>query len=125
MTKPEKSSQEEKKTDENEPSQDLKKSTLTDYLPNIWGRKKQENEQDQNGSVNTEESKVQKGDQAAQQAMKEAEEQNNLRKKKHEMMKSFGMDHFRPEGQRPTIDEHGNLPAVFLEEVPTTLRSHP
>ena len=32
---------------------------------------------------------------------------------------------YRPQGQRPTIDEHGNLPEVFLEDVPRMLRSHP
>ena len=32
---------------------------------------------------------------------------------------------YRPQHQRPRIDEHGNLPEVFLDDVPGTLRSHP
>jgi dynamin 1-like protein len=29
------------------------------------------------------------------------------------------------ENRRPVIDEHGNLPEIFLSEVPHKLRSHP
>jgi len=35
------------------------------------------------------------------------------------------MDRFQVLGQKPTIDEHGNLPEVFLDDVPIKLRSHP
>jgi hypothetical protein len=52
--------------------------------------------------------------------MREAQEVRNRR----EMM-GPRQDYFRPEGQRPRIDEHGNLPEVFLDEIPGMLRSHP
>ena len=40
-------------------------------------------------------------------------------------MFSRKQDHYRPQGQRPRMDEHGNLPEIFLDDVPHTLRSHP
>lgn len=41
------------------------------------------------------------------------------------MQRKLKEDIFRPKGQKLTIDEYGNLPEVFLDEVPKKLRSAP
>ena len=40
-------------------------------------------------------------------------------------MAARSMDRFTLQGMKPSIDEHGNLPEVFLDDVPNKLRSHP
>lgn len=45
--------------------------------------------------------------------------------KRRENARPTAFDHFRPPGMKLRIDEDGNLPEVFLDDVPNILRSHP
>lgn len=91
-----KGSGEEAKSSEQE--QNLKRSTLTDYLPNIFGRRKNNNSAEEESK-----DKAKAEDESTKEATKDSNQAaaaSDQMSKRNEMASKFGprQDHFRPLG---------------------------